>query len=201
MNSMNVKLMYNPFFGTTKLTIDGELYRNTAGRLYAYLNMPIESWIGNNSGSYKSWAGFFVELVDEINDDEIEFTFLSDEKYFEILLEAFETQKRGIVEKGFSTEGIIIRFENIYNNADLKNKLLGFVKRHLKACKTQQYMEKIGYIYKDCQNLDQNSDYFELFERIVLLLEYAKSIAIDKDYWNESIAEIKKIYDGKGMRV
>ena len=96
MNSMNIKLMYNPFFSATKLAIDGVLYQNTTSRLYAYLNMPIDSWIGNNTGSYKSWAGFFVELVDEINDDEIEFTFYSDEKYFEILLEAFEKQKRGI---------------------------------------------------------------------------------------------------------
>ena len=37
---MDVKLMYNPFFNTTKLYIDGSLYTNESGRLYSYLNMP-----------------------------------------------------------------------------------------------------------------------------------------------------------------
>lgn len=59
-------------------------------------------------------------------------------------------------------------------------------------------MEKVSYIYKDCQNLTTNSsDYYSLYERIIALLEYGRSKAIDKDYWNDSIAEITKIYDGK----
>lgn len=194
---MDVKLMYNPFFSTTKLYIDGVSYHNTSSRLHAYLNMPIEKWIENNNESYKSWDGFFVELVDELNDDVIDFTFLSDEKYFDVILESFESQKRGIIQKGFTTDGITISFENVYEAENLKGRLCNFVKRHLRACKTQRYMEEIGFVYKDCQNLNDGSDYYELYERIVELLEYGRSKAIDKDYWNDSISEIKRIYDGK----
>ena len=194
---MDVKLMYNPFFNTTKLYIDGSLYTNESGRLYSYLNMPIEKWIENNNESYKSWDGFFVELVDELNDDVIAFTFFSDERYFDVILKSFEEQKRGIVQKGFNTDEITLFFENAYETDDLKERVCNFVKRHLKSCKTQLYMEKIGFIYKDCQSLNNDSDYFDLYERIIRLLEYARSNAIDKEYWNASIAEIKRIYDGK----
>lgn len=195
---MDVKLRYNPFFCTTKLCIDGVAYRNTSSRLYTYLNMPIEKWIENNNESYKSWDGFFVELVDELNDDMITFTFLSDEKYFDVILKSFEKQKQGIEQKGFHADEITISFQNVYESDHLKEHICNFVKRHLKSCKTQLYMEKVSYIYKDCQNLTTNSsDYYSLYERIIALLEYGRSKAIDKDYWNDSIAEITKIYDGK----
>lgn len=198
---MDVKLMYNPFFNTTRLYTDGALYTNKSGRLYAYLNMPIEKWIENNNESYKSWDGFFAELVDELNDDVITFTFFSDEKYFDVILKSFEAQKRGIVQKGFSTDKITLSFENAYETDDLKERICNFVKRHLKSCKTQLYMEKIGFIYKDCQSLNKDSDYFNMYERIASLLEYGKSNAIDKAYWDDSIAEIKRIYDGKEIKL
>lgn len=197
---MDVKLMYNPFFSTTKLYIDGVSYNNTSSRLYTYLTMPIEKWIENNNESYKSWGGFFVELVDELNDDEINFEFLSDEKYFDAILRSFESQKSGIEQKGFDTSGITVSFENVYEEENLKDRLCSFVQRHLKSCKTQLYMEKIGYLYKECQNLNSNSNYYELYERITELLEYGRDLAADKDYWNDSIAELKTIYDGKEMK-
>lgn len=197
---MDVKLMYNPFFNTTKLYIDGVVYNNTSSRLYTYLNMPIEEWIENNNESYKSWDGFFVELVDEINDDVITFTFLSDEKYYNIIRDSFENQKRGIIQKGFRTDEITITFENVYETGDLKARLCNFVKRHLKSCKTQLYMERIGFIYRDCQSMNADSDYYEMYERIIDVLEYGKSKAVDKEYWNDSIAEIKRIYDGKEIK-
>lgn len=192
--------MYNPFFYTAKLTVDGAVYENRASRLYSYLNMPIEKWIEDSDKSYKSWNGFFVELVEEINDDDIEFIFLSDEKYFTLIAEAFEKQKRGIIQKGFEADEIRISFKNIYGVDEFKESLCNFIKRHLKACKTQLYMEKIRFIYKDCQNLNQESNYFELYERIVEVLEYAKSRAVDKEYWNDSMAELNKIYDGKEIK-
>lgn len=194
---MEVKLMYNPFFHTTKLYIDGAAYRNTSGRLYAYLNLPIEKWIENNNESYKSWDGFFVELVDELNDDSIAFRFLSEERYFTIIQNSFENQKRGIIQKGFHTGEITITYENIYETDWFKKQICGFVRRHLKMCKTQLYMEKMNYLYRDCQNLTKDSDYRELYRRIVELLEYGKSRAVDTGYWEDSIGEITRIYDGK----
>jgi len=195
---MDVKLMYNPFWGNTKLYIDGELYKNKYSRLYAYLNTPIEKWIENNNESYKSWNGFFVELVDELNDDVITFAFLSDEKYFAVILEAFENQKRGIIQKGFDMEEFIISFQNIYKRDDMKAELCDFVQKHLKKCKTQFYMEEGAFIYKKCQELNKDSDYYALYERILAWLEYGKKKAFDKEYWNDLITELTCIYDGKG---
>lgn len=194
---MDVKLMYNPFFSTTKLYVDGVPYSNTSSRLYAYLTMPIEKWIEDNNESYKSWSGFFVELVDELNDDEINFAFLSDEKYYDAVLKSFENQKSGIAQKGFNTDGITVTFVNVYEEENLKVCLCNFVKRHLKTCKTQLYMERIGFIYKDCQSLNSDSNYYEMYERIMEILEYGRDMATDKDYWNDSMAELKRIYDGK----
>lgn len=197
---MDVKLKYNPFFKIAKLYIDNVLYSNTLSRLYTYLNMPIENWIGNNNKSYMSWDGFFVELVDELNDDVISFTFLSDEKYFSIITKSFENQKRGICQRGFNTDRITISFANIYELNDFKYRLCNFVKRHLKSCKTQLYMEKMGFLYKECQSLNSDSNYYDLYERIVEILKYGKEKAIDKDYWDDLIVELKRIYDGKEIK-
>lgn len=197
---MDVKLLYNPFFNTTKLYIDGKTYNNIDSRLYSYLNMPIEKWIENNNESYKSWDGFFVELVDELNDDEINFFFFSDEKYFDIIKQSFEKQRIGIEKKGFCTDEIKLLFENIYEVSDLKEQVCNFLKRHLKSCKTQLYMEKMGYIYKECQSLDSFSELHKLYDRIVEVLEYAKNNSVDKSYWDDSIEEITKIYDGKEVK-
>lgn len=197
---MEVRLMYNPFFYTTKLTVDGAVYENKASRLYSYLNMPIEKWIEDSDKSYRSWGGFFVELVEEINEDTIDFIFLSDEKYFNVIAEAFEKQRRGIIQKGFEADEIRISFENIYVVNEFKESLCNFIRRHLKACKMQSYMEKMRFIHQDCQNLNKESNYSELYERIVEVLEYAKSRAVDKKYWEDSIAELNRLYDGKEIK-
>ncbi len=194
---MDVKLMYNPFFGTAKLYIDGWIYNNTAGRLYTYLSMPIEQWIGNTNKSYISWDGFFVELVDELNEDVINFTFLSDTRYFDMVMKSFEKQKHGIAQKGFCTDKFAISCRNVYEIEYFKHSLCNFINRHLNACKSQFYMETINFIYKDCQMLTADSDCFALYQRIIRVLEYGKDRAYDKDYWDDSIAEIQRIYDGK----
>lgn len=194
---MDVKLIYNPFFGSTALIIDGMEYRNSHGRLASYLNMPIEKWIENNNGSYRSWNGFFVELLDELNDDDVSFTFQSDEKYFEMINEAFANQRKGINGMGFDADRIKMSLENIFDKNKIKQSLCNFVYRHLKLCKKQCYMEDANYIYSDCKRLTDGDDYTDLYKRIVKLLEYGKKWAVDKGYWDDSIRELNDIYGFK----
>lgn len=198
---MKVDLIYNPYFQSTKLYIDKTLYKNTKSRLFHYLNTPIENWISNKDESYKSWGGFFVELVEELNNDSFNFIFHGTLEHFEIINKSFENQKNGIEDRGFDASGINIEHISDFSVSELKKHLSSFVSIYQKAHKSQLYMEKIEFINKDIRSLSNKNyeEYLDIFNRIMVLFEYAKNKAIDKIYWDEALEDLKKIYGGRGI--
>lgn len=191
---MDIKLCYNPIFRKSALYMDGRRYRYEGSRLHIYLETPVEKWTENFNCSYKSWNGFFVELIDEINDDDIAFTFVSDPKYFGVISAIFETQKRGIVQKGFSPEGICLSYRELYDYGKLQNQVSRFIQGKAKTYKSQYYMERMRFLYQDSQKLEGPGDYLALHDKVQEVFRYARDLDPDPDYWEGIMEDFNGIF-------
>ena len=197
---MKIDLIYNPYFQSTKLYMDKTLYKNTKSRLFHYLSTPIENWISNKNESYKSWGGFFVELVEELNDDSFAFVFHGTREHFDIVKQSFENQKKGVEDRGFNSGGIKVEYINDFSVSELKERFNKFIRAYKDKLRTQLYMEKMGFIEHDIQEISNQNyeEYLAIFNKIAALFTYAKKEAVDKVFWDEALDDLKKMYGEKG---
>lgn len=193
---MKIDLFYNPFFGEASLLIDGVKYTNTHSRLYGYISRPIKEWLKEKNASYESWNGFFVELTEEVNEDDYEFFFHGKTEDYSLISDAFSIQCNMLKEQGYDPDNIQIHPCVEYDSSEIKNRLCFFIKSHLKSLKDQDYMNRIDSIYRDAQIADQSQvdNLREIYDRLLNLFLYAKEKAVDKIFWDELIGDVKMIF-------
>ena len=197
---MKIELYYNPYFGKTTLVIDGVTYRNKHGRLYDYLLQTIEQWLHKKNEPYRSWNGFFIELTEEVNEDDYEFVFNGNHEDFELIEKAFREQAQIIRERGYDSDRIVLKEKNIYDNSDLKERLCLFINRYQNAYKDQDYYNGMSDILNEVQALDVSDDasFRDIYDRLQALIEYAKEKSIDKAYWDDLLQDLDFIYKKAG---
>ena len=198
--TMKIELFYNPYFSETLLVINNVIYRNTHSKLYGFLLQKIEQWLDKKTGLYQSWNGFFIELTEEVNEDDYEFVFYGKDKDYELISEAFHVQAPIIAEHGYNPDTIRLRKEDLYDNTLIKADVCAFIKKNREVFQDQDYLAGMSMIERDALTADTTDDASlrAIYDRLCTLLLYAKEKALDKVYWDELMQDLNTIYKKAG---
>lgn len=187
----NIRLVYNPFTGQTRIYNENQEITAKENRLCAFLCPGgFESCLLPFRRRYTVWEGLLPELLRETNDEELHVIFEGRDEDFRKMEEAFEQTRSAVENAGYENRWQLTHIPN-FEAGNLVRQLRELAAHMREMCESRRELSEIDRLAEEIgeENLDKNCQSMQA----VLCAHIAKWEQSQSEYRQGKITYLKML--------
>lgn len=178
---ITTQILYNPFHDRIDLWLNGQPISSSENRLYDMLTTyGYGKCLTPFQGRFITWRGLFVELMEEVNDDEIEVTFVGTDGDFQQLQKSLLLQVPRMEDAGYENHVILCHTQN-FETPQLVEKILHFTEALREFSTSRSELSQIDRIISHLQSQPSSQQLDDYVNQIQQVMQSHLSLVAEEE--------------------